>query len=445
MQIKHTFNFTKLILPFMQTGLTAVNNWSLTQKLLFRFFAAYFFIYIIPFPIGFIPFTDTLFTWFNGIWDWLVPWAGKNMLHLSYPITVMPNGSGDTTYNYVQLFLFAFLAIITAIIWSVADRKRKSYDLLLYWIMVYVRYYLAFTMMSYGFYKIIKTQFPFPFMGLTKTYGDSSPMGLLWNFMGYSTAFNVFTGLADAIGGFLLLLRKTTTFGALFCMTVLSNIVAMNFCYDVPVKLFSSNLLLMAIFIAVPDMKRLINFFFRNKAVPAVNMQPKFYKRWMKITWLAVKVLLIGSVSYSTITSAWDGYTSYGDEATQKTPLFGVYNVTTFVKNKDTLPRLATDTLQWKQLTLVYADYATIKMMNDSVKGYSFTPDTAAKTVKLFMYSDTTHKSTLHYFNPDATHLVFTGKLNDDSVHIEMQKMDFNNMRLINRGFHWINEYPYNR
>src|SRR5438552_3396115 len=114
----------------MQTGLTAINNWGLIQKLLFRFFAAYFFIYIFPFPIGYIPFTDSLTTWYNSIWDALVPWTGKYILHVSYPITIKPNGSGDTTYNYVQLFLIAVFAIIAAIIWSLADRRRKSYDLL---------------------------------------------------------------------------------------------------------------------------------------------------------------------------------------------------------------------------------------------------------------------------------------------------------------------------
>ena len=429
----------------MQTGLPGVNNWTITQKLLFRFFAAYFFVYIFPFPVGFIPFTDTLNTWYTSIWDALVPWAGKYILHVGYPITVKPNGSGDTTYNYVQLFSFAIIAIIAAVIWSVADRKRKSYDLLLYWLMVYVRYYLAFTMISYGFYKIIKTQFPFPFYNLTQTYGQSSPMGLLWNFMGYSTAFNMFTGLAEAIGGFLLLFRKTTTLGALVSITVLSNIVAMNFCYDVPVKLFSGNLLLMAIFIAAPDIHRLIDFFFRNKAVPAVNIQPKFYKRWVKITWSVVKILLIGSVLYSTSTGVWQGYTSYGDKAVLKIPMFGIYDITKFVKNKDTLPPLATDSLQWKQLNIVYANNAIIKMMNDSLERYSFTPDTVQKTIDLFAYSNTLYKSTLHYYNPDSTHLILTGRLKDDSVYIVMQKLDLNKLRLINRGFHWINEYPYNR
>jgi len=270
-------------------------------------------------------------------------------------------------------------------------------------------------------------------------------MGLLWSFIGYSTAFNVFIGLAEATGGILLLFRKTTTFGSLVCITVLCNIVAMNFCYDVPVKLFSSNLLLMAIFIVVPDMQRLINFFFRNKAVPAVNSQIRFYKRWMKITWITVKILLIGSALYTTITIAWQEYKTYGDEAMLKQPLFGIYNITKFVKNKETLPPLATDSLQWKQLNIIFTDYATIKMMNDSLKRYSFTLDTVNKTFRLFAYSYAYELGTLHYFKPDVMHLVFTGKLQNDSVYILMQKLDFNKMKLINRGFHWINEHPYNR
>jgi hypothetical protein len=429
----------------MQTGLTAVNNWSFTQKLFFRFFAAYFFIFIFPFPLGYIPSTDAVTNLYSKLWDALIPWTGKYILHISYPVSTQQNGSGDKTYDYVQVFLFAVFALIAAIIWSVTDRKRKSYDKLLYWLMVYVRYYLAFTMMSYGFYKIIKTQFPFPFYNLTETYSESSPMGLLWNFMGYSTAYNMFTGIAEALAGFLLLFRKTTTFGAILSITVLANIVALNFCFDVPVKLYSSNLLLMAIFILIPDAWRLTNFFFRNKAVPAVNIQPKFNKRSMKITWLCVKFLVIVLAVFSIISQVWSGYTSYGDKAVQKNPFFGIYNVEKFVRNNDTLQPLATDTSQWKMLNISFAQYVVIKMMNDSTKGLYFKADTLKKTVELNSYSDTAYKSTFTYYHPDAEHLIFTGKIKNDSVYIKMKKVDMQKMRLISRGFHWINEYPYNR
>jgi hypothetical protein len=429
----------------MEAGLTAVHHWNFAQKLVFRFFAAYFFIFLFPFPIGYLPFTDSINSWYSNLWDPFVYWAGKNVLHIGYEITVKPNGSGDTTYNYVQLFLMVMLALTAAMVWSVADRKRKSYDLLLYWVMVFIRYYLAFTLMSYGVFKVIKTQFPFPYYHLTETYAESSPMGLLWNFMGYSTAYNMFTGLAEVAGGICILFRKTATFGALVSITVLMNVVALNFCFDVPVKIYSSNLLLMAIFIAIPDMQRLINFFFRNKAVPAVNIQPRFPKRWMKITWLSVKILLVGSVLFNTVSGAWQGYKTYGDTAIKKTPLFGIYTVETFIKNKDTLPPLLTDTVQWKQINIAFADYAIVKTMSDKTIGYGFTVDSVKKTVQFINSREAAENLIFAFSYPDSLHLVLNGTHHNDSVYIVMKRVDEKNSLLLSRGFHWINEVPFNK
>ena len=41
--------------------------------------------------------------------------------------------------------------------------------------------------------------------------------------------------------------------GAILCVLVLSNVFALNIAYNVNVKLFSFNLLLMAIFLAAPE------------------------------------------------------------------------------------------------------------------------------------------------------------------------------------------------
>jgi hypothetical protein len=65
-------------------------------------------------------------------------------------------------------------------------------------------------------------------------------MGLAWTFLGFSKAYNYFMGIAEAGGGLLLLFRRTAIFGVLLSMIVTSNIVAINFCFDVPVKLYSS-------------------------------------------------------------------------------------------------------------------------------------------------------------------------------------------------------------
>jgi hypothetical protein len=46
---------------------------------------------------------------------------------------------------------------------------------------------------------------------------------------------------------------------------VLADIVALNFCYDVPVKLYSSHLLPMAVFLGTPDLRRLLNLMVWNR------------------------------------------------------------------------------------------------------------------------------------------------------------------------------------
>jgi hypothetical protein len=52
---------------------------------------------------------------------------------------------------------------------------------------------------------------------------------------------------------------------------VLANIVALTFCYDVPVKLYSSHLLLMAVFLVAPDLRRLLNLVWNRPTAPTCS------------------------------------------------------------------------------------------------------------------------------------------------------------------------------
>src|SRR5439155_7430733 len=124
--------------------------------------------------------------------------TGSHLIHIGYPITVTPNGSGDTTYNYVLQLLWVVLALFIAVPLVFFYRKRPSYDRLYYWVRIVTRYFFAYVLFSYGFIKIIKLQFPFPSLfRLTEPYGNSSPMGLAWTFIGYSKGYNLYTGGAE--------------------------------------------------------------------------------------------------------------------------------------------------------------------------------------------------------------------------------------------------------
>ena len=249
--------------------------WTPAQRVLFRFTFAYLVLYIFPFPVDGDP---------NGmyanLWHKLVPWVGKQVFHVE--ITVRPNGSGDTTYNYVQVFCFAVMAAVAAAAWTLLDRKRTAYPRLDRWLRVYVRFDLAATMITYGSVKVIKSQFPDPHLDrLLQPFGDASPMGLLWTFMGASESYNIFTGAGEILGGLLLTTRRTTLLGSLVCFGLMSHVAMLNFSYDVPVKLFSMHLLAMALFLMAPDLKRLARMFVLNRPVDPVVFRP--LTRW---TWV---------------------------------------------------------------------------------------------------------------------------------------------------------------
>jgi hypothetical protein len=162
-------------------------RWSFTLRLSFRFAFTYLVLYSFPYPLTAIPGVTFLSKWHTTLWNNIVVWTGTHVLHLTQPIQIALNGSGDRTYDYVQISLILVFALAAMLLWSLLDRKRKNYIYLHQWLRVYVRLVLGATLLSYGTSKVIKTQFPDPSLGvLLEPYGDSSPMGLLWTFMGYS-------------------------------------------------------------------------------------------------------------------------------------------------------------------------------------------------------------------------------------------------------------------
>jgi uncharacterized membrane protein YphA (DoxX/SURF4 family) len=432
--------------------------WTFVKKFLFRFFCCFFVIYIFPFPLSILTYfldsdsTPKFLSWYfkildayNNCWHVVIPWLGDHLLHLKNHITIFSNGSGDTTYDYTLILIFFLLALTAAVVWSLIDRQRPAYTKSHYWLRVLVRYNLGATIISYGFYKVFHLQMPSILQyQLIQRFGDKSPMGLAWSFIGYSPAFSAFTGWGEVIGGTLLFFRRTTTLGALILVAVLSNVVAINFCYDVPVKLFSLMLLLMDLFLLAPDLLRLWGIFILNKATSP--LLPEFI--WVKKTSgriaVAIKWVFILVCFYWTISSIQKMTRVYGD-LSPKPKLAGIYEVQFFIRNKDTVPPLTTDSTRWRQMVVQTNKYVVFYYMNDKYKWMRFEVDSSQKKAVLYPGDDTLVKSGFLIRSIDSTHLAMDGTLHSDSLHVLLKKVDPNSFLLVSRGFHWINESPYNR
>jgi len=337
------------------------------------------------------------------------------------------------------------VSLLGTAIWSVLDRKRTSYKELFYYFYAYLRYYLAITLMLYGFVKIIKLQFPFPsLIRLTEPLGDFSPMGLLWTFMGYSEPYNWFTGFGEALGGFLLFFRRTTTFGSLVIIAVMSNVVVLNFSYDVPVKLFSMHLLGFAIILMLLDFRRLWNVLIMNKtALPVELPAPTLNQQGKWVQW-GLKFLVIVWVMYGNISDGIDNRNKYGSER-PKPDMYGLYEIEQFVQNGDTLPPLTTDSSRWQYLALDRQDMVMLKTMTRKLTYLQMETDSLENIFRWNQYGDTTHVYDMRYSRNDSALVSLAGIYQSDTLAMTFRRIDPQDFLLVNRGFHWVNEYPFNR
>jgi hypothetical protein len=89
--------------------------------------------------------------------------------------------------------------------------------------------------------------------------------------------------------------------------------------------------------------------------------------------------------------------------------------------------------------------YALVKKMNDSLERFSFVLDSSGTNLSLRSRSDTLSDPNFVIKQVDSLQLTLQGVLGQDSLMIRFRARDLSQFRLINRGFHWINETPYNR
>lgn len=423
----------------------SARDWRLSSRILFRFAFAYLVLYILPLPLNAIPSVEFVDRAYINLWNLVVPWVGAHVLHLSYEITVLPNGSGDTTWNYVQVLCFFTLAVIVTIAWSLLDRNRRSYARLYDWLRVYVRFALGVAMISYGSYKVIQSQFPPPSLDrMLQPFGDTSPMGLLWTFMGASRSYNVFTGLGEMLGGVLLFARRTTSLGALVSIAVMSQVAMLNFSYDVPVKLYSLHLLAMAIFLAAPDARRLANVLVLNRPAGPAEGRPLFAKQWLNRSALVLRtVFLLGFVGMSLYGSYAQGK-RYGDLA-ERSPLRGIWEVEEFEVNGQIRPLLVTDSARWRRVIFDYPGMIAVQQMSDSRSRYVAVLNTERKTLDLGKRDDPNWKAGLTYEQPEPEALVLAGQFDGEQIRARLRRIGESRFLLMSRGFHWINEYPFSR
>lgn len=364
----------------------------------------------------------------------LAVWLGERLLGLA-DILTEPTGSGDRTLDWLTVGLLLGVSLIATVIWSALTRQKR-HPLALEIARIILRYSVAITMLTYGFIKLFPMQFPPPGGArLFQSFGDASPMGLLWTLMGVSRGYQVFGGAAECLGGLLLLSRRTTLLGSLVSFGVMLHVFALNVFYDVPVKLLSGHLVVTCAFLALPDLGRLIDLFVLQRDVPATTWRFPAQRPWVRRAAEAARLLICGYLAWS----FWGMYQER--QKAHEFPLAGTWETSEFFVDgvPSTSDRWERIEIRGSQNQIYVAVLQGAKRrrfggLGVAPPGAAFLIDWEQRAAYLARLTQPSH---------DALELEIT--IAGRTLRLLSKRYDTSKMLLLSRGFHWVSEVPFNR
>jgi hypothetical protein len=376
----------------------------------------------------------------------LVDWSNNHVFH-TYDTLVFPNGSSDTSWNYTFLKLVVLLSLLGAFVVTLIKRQANTTGHLRIWFLLLIRYHLIMICFYYGIIKLFALQMPFPSLSLLATpVGELHPMRMSWVFMGYSFSYQFFAGLLEVLAGLLLFYRRTVSLGILLALFVFGQVLLMNLSFDIPVKIVAGLTFLKALILFLYDSKRYVHFFLLNQSTtPSTLFELRLLSKRQKIGRIVLKavffLLFFVGEFISVLTLS---HNSPIDPPFKQ----GVYEVTHFIQNKDTLDTYK-DERAWKDMIFEYDGMGSV-LSNDPLfrqrygRGHFKCEKDAEtnlvnfKTVSALREEKLIFSMQVEPLNNDG--YILKGTINKKEIEIHLKNKN-KTFPLSKRPFNWVHDY----
>jgi len=418
-------------------------RWSLAKRIAFRFGVLYFSLFVVCTQM----LATLLLLPFYAVSEpeplhAPVSWVAARVFGVSTPL-VYESGSGDKVFDWVLVFCLLLVAAAGTAIWSVLDRRRLHYARLHPWFRLFLRFALGATMICYGMSKAIPLQMPPPGPSrLVEPFGNFSPQGVLWSSVGASTSYEMSVGFAELAAGILICLPGLATLGALVCLADSIQVFTLNMCYDVAVKLLSFHLVVMSLVILGPEFARLMKVIVFNHAAGPSPQAPLW--RSTRMQWIAVGAQ-VAFVVYLVSMNAWGTRQSKKefDDLVSSAPFHGIWTIDAMTVDGEAKRPSGSSVARSRRLIQEWPTKIVVQQLDDTFVYYQAQIDMEAKTLSLTRSKEP--DQVFKFTQPTATSLLLDGTSDGHVLHIETSFLDYRKFPLLNRGFHWVQEYPFNR
>jgi uncharacterized membrane protein YphA (DoxX/SURF4 family) len=358
--------------------------------------------------------------------------------------------SGDSLSDYLQFFTYALIALLVALVWTLVRRKAANYSKLSQWLRLYAQLALGVTMMGYGLDKVVPLQFgELTASRLVGSVGDLTPFSMLWLFMATSKPYTIFSGVLETLAGVMLITPKLRSPGALLAVAVMTNVFALNVFYDVPVKSFSLQLLLLAIYLASPEFPRLVKMLVLNRTVQRRSESP-LSRSTRVVKWAQLAQAGLAACFFALCLIGTTRRYAARQAETRDVPLFGVWEVDQFKLSGNSQP-LFTDKLaaelhlrpgddHWRKLVIERTGEAVLQLQSGVLDWVSFSLSKGRTELELSDSDDPKWKAHFAIQQQARNLLNLQGALNGVPVDIKLH-VDERAFRLTSGEYHVIFTY----
>jgi hypothetical protein len=215
-------------------------------------------------------------------------------------------------------------------------------------------------------------------------------------------------------------------------------VFVLNMTYDFGLKLISFHLILVALFLLAPDLRRIAAVLGGRGTGPST--QPPLFA-----TVRANRLALAAQIAFGLYLLAMFSaislrlYNDEGGPGRARSPLYGIWDIDELSVDGRSGPAALNDyNRQWRRVIFDSADVMVFQRTDDSFARYGVSVDTHARTLALTKGSSRTWQAAFRFERPAGDRLILDGAMDGLAIRMRLRRVELDTFRLLNSRFRWV-------